>query len=982
MKKSGEAMGCAGKFLPRLVPRVVAVLALLRLSECDLIVSMNSRTVEAIVNKDVLLECRVSGYKDNEIDLLRIAVYWYFQKPGSSNKQEIYQFGGGKHTPYRKGAEIFDNELKKGIASLFLPLVQFNEEGDYICSVFIGTDNGEGKSSMTVSAIPTVTLSSTNITIENGTEKSVNCDSTGFYPLKIEMSWLKKSRGGEEKILKDICTGSPIKNNDGTYSVSSRMRLQPSLQDNANIYVCFVRHRSLRNGERLETTLSVTEPEVVIPGKIIAGSVFAVLLICSLIMIIGFMMYLRYFRKVPPKVSDISLPPRIVHLEETVLTCDISGYKPSNIYIKWFLQKKDGIQHMIHEWTSLSENLKAPEEMDQQKLISSSECPVEAFAFEMSAVTNSDGTSSLKCKVIFCPNIEENNEAVLSLHVLHCSNYRKPIVKTITLQVEGIEPKMTAILVPPCIIHEELFELSCPIDVFKPRPLAITWYQKKNDKLKEIVKYGPQFQKFAGNETNLPKYSHTLNEVKYEDHTYSILSVLAFIPTIQEDHDTEYICEAQHPSTGSNIQKGVTLSIKAIPKCDDIKIDPEVPIVEEFGFASCRIYSFFPKNVKVIWKMDNNILEEMNAEPEAILGKDGRYSYTSRLKFIPEREDLGRLLTCEFQHESMTDTKKTSCKLVKLISSPLMDNMTVEPQYPEPGKEATFLCIAYGFFPENVMFMWFKNDKRIDDHEITSTTPEIDKNTGFYYSESRYKYIISVEDRQIDFKVEALHFPTSHRPTRIFHTLHLGGIPKISDVILEPENPLYGQPLVLKCNVTTCSHNAISTQWLMDEEPILKGIKNSSPTMEKDGSYHLCSCLEFMPTALHYNKQFAIVVKNGLSSDGIKKQFRLPLPGHFPTVSEIKCNPTHLEENKMATFTVSLTNYVPLEIEVKWFKGEQPFTGPVNNSQPQINASGLFSSTTSIEFAPERSDRNLEVRCAIFHSETSKRIEQKFHLTF
>ncbi|XP_072128566.1 uncharacterized protein [Mobula birostris] len=945
---------------------------------------MDTKIVEATVNKDVLLECRVFGYKATEIDLRSVAVQWFFQKPDSSDRQEVYQFTGGKHTPYRKGAEIFDNELKKGIASLFLPLVQFNEEGDYTCIVSINSENGEGKSSMTVSAKPNVILSSTAITIENGTEKSVSCSSTSFYPKAIEMSWLKKSKDGEEKILKHFCTGSPIKNNDGTYSVSSRMRLRPSLQDNSNVYICFVRHRSLRNGEKLETTLSVKEPEVVVPVGIIAGSVFASVLICSLIMIVGFVMYLRYFRKVPPKVSDISQPPRIVHLEETVLTCQISGYKPSNISIQWFLQINGGTEHSIYQWTSPSENLKAPEEIDQQRLISDYECPVEAFAFEMSAVTNnSDGTSSLKCEVIFCPEIERDNEAVLKLQVLHSSNLRKPIIKTITLKVEGIAPKMTDILVPPCIIHEELIALSCPIDGFKPRPLAITWYQKQNDKLKEIVKYVPRVQEtFAGNETNLPKYSHTLHEVTYEDHTYSILSVLAFIPTIQEDHDTEYICEAEHLSTGSEIQKGVTLSVKAIPKCGDIKIVPEVPIVEEFGYASCRIYSFFPKNIKVIWKMDNNILEEMNAESEAILGKDGRYSCTSHLKFIPEREDLGKLLTCEFQHESMTDTKKTSCKLFKLISSPLMDNMTVEPQYPEPGNEATFLCVAYGFFPENVMFMWFKNDKKIDDNEIISTTPEIDKNTGFFYRESRYKYIISVEDRQIDFKVEALHFPTSHRPTRIFHTLHLGGIPKLSDVILEPENPLYGQPLVLKCNVTSFSHNEISTQWLMDEEPFLKGVKNSSPVMEKDGSYHLSSCLEFIPTALHYNKKFAIVVKNGLSSDGIKKQFRLPLPGHFPTVSEIKCNPTHLEENKMATFTVSLTNYVPLEIEVKWFKGEQPFTGPVNNSQPQITASGLFSSTTSIEFAPERSDRGLEVRCTIFHSETSKRIEQKFHLTF
>ncbi|XP_051885227.1 uncharacterized protein LOC127577746 [Pristis pectinata] len=977
-------MVSAGRLLPRLVPRVVALFALLRLSEeGDLIVSMNSRTVEAVVNKDVLLECRVSGYKTSEIDLKNVGVQWFFEKFGSSTRKEVYQFNGGKHRPYRKGAAVFDDELKKGIASLFLPLVQFDEEGDYICVVFISPDSGRGKSSMTVSAIPQVTLSSTAITIENGTEKSVKCDSTGFYPLAIEMSWLKKSKDGEQNILKHICTASPVKNNDGTYNVSSHMRLRPSLNDDDSTYICFVRHRSLSNGIKLTTHLTVKEPEIVVPGGIIASSVIFCVLMCSLIMVIGFLMYLKYFRKVPPKVSDISKPPRIIHLEETVLNCQISGYKPQNISICWFLQRKGENQYMIHQCTSPSENLQAPKAIDQQRLISDYESPVESFAFEMSPVTNSsDGSSSVKCKVIFYPDINKDDEAVLELHVLH-STLGKPVIKAIRLKVEGIAPKMTNILVPPCIVHEEVTALSCQIDGFKPRPLAITWYQKQNSILKKIMKYVPGFQEFiAGNGKDHPKYSHTLNELQYEDHTHSIISVLVFTPTIHEDHDTVYICEVEHQSTASKTCKDVKLNVKAIPKCDDIKLSPEIPIVEEFAYASCRIYSFFPKNIKIIWKLDNKTLKEMNADSEAILGKDGRYSCTGRLKFIPEREHFGKILTCEFQHESIMDTKKIDCKLVQLISSPLMDSMEIEPQYPEPGKETTFLCRAYGFFPKDLMFMWFKNDKRIDDKEIVSTSPEIDKNTGFFYSESRWKYIISVEDHKIDFKVEALHFPTSHRPTRIFHTLHLGGIPKVSDVILEPENPLYGQRLVLKCNVTNFSHNGISTHWVIDEKPVLSGVRNIGPKMGKDGFYQLCSCLEFTPTALHYNKKFVFEVKNGVSSDPVKKQFCLPLPGYFPTVSEIKCNPTRLEENKVATFTVSLTHYVPPEIEVKWFKGEQPFTGPVDNSQPQITASGLYSSTSSIEFAPGPSDQDLEVRCEIFHSETSKRIEQRCHLTF
>ncbi|XP_069754488.1 uncharacterized protein [Narcine bancroftii] len=941
---------------------------------------MNSRTVEAIVNKDVLLDCRVSGYTTSEIDVTTMGVQWFFEKNGPSGftKEKVYVFHQGEHTPYRNRAAVFDDELKRGIASLFLPHVQFNEEGDYTCVVFIKSDHGSGKSSMTVSAKPQVALSLTAVTIENGMEKSVNCYSAHFYPMLIEMRWLKKTKDKEEEILNHVCTGSPVKNNDGTYNVTSHIRLRPSLLDNDNTYVCFVRHRSLSSDIKLATHLTVKEPEVVIPGNIIAGSVFASWLICSLIMVIGFFLYLKYFRKVPPKVSDISSPPHIIHLENCTLSCQISGYKPQSIYLHWFLQRKGRSKEMIYRWTS-NANLCTSVENEQHALISEDLSFNESFVFSMSVVKQiSDGSASVNCKVKFCPDIDKDNEAILSLSVYH-STVKGKISKSIKLRVEGIAPKMTKVLAPRWIIHEEEIALTCPIDGFKPRPLAITWYQRENNILRKVVKHELDTQYSIDQDgTNRTKYVHELNELENIDHTYSVTSVLIFTPTILEDHDTIYICEVEHPATASKAQKEVLLNLKAIPKYDEIKLQPENPIVEEFAYSSCRIYSFFPKEIKVTWKMDGRILD---GDGEAVLGKDGCYSLTSLLRFVPERIYFGKILRCEFQHESITEIQNAECKLDHLMSSPLIDNLKFEPQFPNPGEETTFLCRAHGFFPKEIQFMWFKNDKRIDDREITTTIPEIDKTTGLFNSESLWKYVILQEDHQIEIKVEALHIQTLHKLTKSFQILHLGGIPKVSEIIMEPENPFYGHSLILKCNVTNFYQDEISTNWLIDEKPITDGVTNQV-TEKNKGYSQLCSSLVMTVTAFHYDKMFAFEVKPRISSDPIRKELRLPLPGHFPTVSEIKCHPTPLEENKMATFTVSLAQYIPQEIEVRWFKGEQPFMGRVDNSQPQIDAYSLYSSTTRIEFAPGPFDHNLEIRCEIIHFESKKTIEKKCHLTF
>ncbi|XP_078405428.1 uncharacterized protein LOC144684899 isoform X2 [Cetorhinus maximus] len=737
-------MGWAENSLPFLVPVLVALVTLAPLSEQgDLIVSMNSRTVKAHVNEDVHLECRVSGHM-REIDLKNVGVQWFIQKLGAPDtlRREVYQFTSGKHTPYRKGATILDDDLKKGIASLFLPNVQFAEEGDYTCVVFITPDNGSGKSSMTVSASPKVSLSSATITIENGTEKSVKCDSVGFYPVSIEMNWRQKTKDGEQIISKHICTGSPVKNDDGTYSVSSRLRLRPTLQDNGNTYICYVKHRSLIEALQLTTQLTV---------------------------------------KVPPKVSAISKPPRIIHLQEALLNCQISGYRPENISVHWLLQRKwEKKPNTIHQWKYILRDLQEPVIDVHQELISECESQFreqdESFKFETPAVEhNNDGSSSVNCKVMFWPDIHKDDEAILQVQVQH-STLEKPIIKNVKLKVEGIEPRMTDIVIPPCIIHEEVLAVTCPINGFKPRPLAITWSKKRDNVTNEIVKLHPEQAEFIeGSETEQPKYAHSTTELEYEDRTHSVASVLHFIPTINEDHGTVYICEVIHPATASKICKEVNLNIKAIPKCDDIKLSPEIPIVGEPAYASCRIYSFFPKDIRVSWKKDGILLKEMNADSEVVFGEDGLCNFISRLKFVPVREDFGKKLTCEFQHESIRECRKTDCALIPLVSPPIVGNIRCEPEFPEAGKEATIVCNAYGFFPKETMFMWFKNDERTDDPGITSTDPQLDEATGFFCRESRWKLLIKPEYHQMEFRVEVLHFPTSHRPSRSSFIMCIGG---------------------------------------------------------------------------------------------------------------------------------------------------------------------------------------------------------------
>ncbi|ETE55755.1 Rano class II histocompatibility antigen, A beta chain, partial [Ophiophagus hannah] len=64
------------------------------------------------------------------------------------------------------------------------------------------------------------------------------CIATGFYPLEIEIQWLKNGQLEEEGVV----FGEELQNGDWTYQLQVMLETQPQWGD---VYTCHVGHASL-----------------------------------------------------------------------------------------------------------------------------------------------------------------------------------------------------------------------------------------------------------------------------------------------------------------------------------------------------------------------------------------------------------------------------------------------------------------------------------------------------------------------------------------------------------------------------------------------------------------------------------------------------------------------------------------------------------------------------------------------------------------
>ncbi|XP_070283090.1 natural cytotoxicity triggering receptor 3 ligand 1 [Myotis yumanensis] len=226
-------------------------------STADLIVEMERKTQTVFLNDNVTISCKVLG--STPLNITIMGVTWY--QKNQTHEEKVFKMYGDPNPKEvsRSGASVSSKALEKGDASLHLPGVQLTDTGEYRCKVVVTPKKAQGTVYLKVLASPKCTLFPEQATVKDDGDQYSLCKASGFYPKDINITWYiytQENPQGQE-ISEGITNGPAIKNEDSTFNITSRLRLNHSLEHNVmTTYQCVISHISLPTSTMLNFTLS------------------------------------------------------------------------------------------------------------------------------------------------------------------------------------------------------------------------------------------------------------------------------------------------------------------------------------------------------------------------------------------------------------------------------------------------------------------------------------------------------------------------------------------------------------------------------------------------------------------------------------------------------------------------------------------------------------------------------------------------------
>ncbi|XP_040295277.1 uncharacterized protein LOC121007422 [Bufo bufo] len=726
----------------------------------------------ALNGSTVVLPCTFSITKLS-FDPKYLAVLWSFQG------RQILLYDNKGITKHPRVA--FDGEAAKdGNASLTVANVTLSDGGTYSCLVIYSPERIEKNIVLDVQARPGIILR--DKAVRKDSENTLICEAVGFFPEDIEITWTLDGRTENNSYIKD-----QVKNNDGTYNVSSAVTF--TMRPQSKTLSCAVHHASLHQPLREELLLRCEDTS---PAGIIAAcSVIGIILIIIIAGVLYWKLKLRRKVSGPFIVRDIEGPPKLIDGEEATLYYTVDNC-PENLCVTWLMRRAGQIQEIQ------TSQVREHSEEEEESLL-------DASYVIRSQREGHQYLSSLS----FIPNMERHKDVtficrgVSSQHndekKFHCKTiYVKPklsqtVIRSLfvsgemkyLLNLEKFYPKNIRI-VWTCGVGEpeevlssteswsdnpdRTYSVSSEVRIPEERHkdpgfrVRVTWdheslgeaesrelsIRDSDYRWKPVVEeiqiprllhgtpatlqcnisgYFPdavtvRWRRRAGDEMYEETENQRITSRRTADNTCNCTSSLTITPTLETHQGAEYICLVEHPTLETPIEKTTgRLQVLAEPQMPD-PIQISMTKSSRVQF-SLNLQKFYPKDIKISWHWENTS-GKYGLSPEQTFRsqKDLTYDVTSVVRISNNSfNDPEMKIIVTWKHEAMETPETRSLSIRDLPWTPHVGSIR-GPEL-EDGKSATLTCDISGYFPDLLSVSWFiKRDGNLTALPIESTKTE------------------------------------------------------------------------------------------------------------------------------------------------------------------------------------------------------------------------------------------------------------------
>ncbi|XP_034272854.1 natural cytotoxicity triggering receptor 3 ligand 1 [Pantherophis guttatus] len=793
-------------------------------------VSMPARKT-AILGTNVTLQCQISDYPPPELDIKKTIFIWYLETSEGNKVEKLYSVVAGEHSSNRNGSRLDTIQLKNGNAALFLPQIQLNEEGKYICLVILTSNKVEGATILNLVVEPTVQLSPKELEIENGNVKTLTCTVNKFYPDAIVILWQEHSKQMLDKgvLAEDICTGTSVRNSDGTYNTTSKLRLQPSSQDQGNVYSCIVQHESFARYPVYSVTLTVTDPNST--TRLIIWLVLGFLIF---FLLVGLLLYFVFLKKHPPSVEMVGSE-ELKHLEETQLQCLISHFRPKPLQVDLFLViEVQNTKQKIASWHTTS--VEEPMEDDENfPLLGNLK---DMFKFYPDLKSKPKTHYDFQWKICINPDIQKLKKFELLLEVKHKGFQHGSFSKRKSFKVIAL-PMLHEVHCSTNVPRSnEPLTLSCKIHSYFPETLEVCW----------------------NNDDGILDSSFSTPPTKGADGLYFCISEIQYNPQV-EDSGKRFVCRAKLEGSQAYKESEWQMDIVVLaPKVCKIECKPSVPECGKCITLSCLLTEYHPPECDIYWRKGfEELMDATVKTEEPQLDRMSKlYSRTSEITFIPSAEDHEVEFFVEINHCKKIVRKGYT---VMLKDFPKLSNIVIEPSDADYGESVNLTCDVTDFNPKKIGTQWFLGDNSVMNGVVTEDLDMACNGCYKLTSVFELRATASVCDKAICFRVS--HARLRKPITREVYLKLPVKRPVLSEIKVTPDH----QNILLEIFISQFAPHDIQVRWYHGWRQISETINPKNIEIGKDHLCYLVSKIHLDPKALDFGKTIRCEVKHPTSTE-------------------------------------------------------------------------------------------------------------------